>query len=234
MCRQIWRKGLVKVMTISPLQRQRQNTKACVHCSSPVDANARFCGECGAPGHHTHEQAGGSPQQLAQQLRNVSPIGPVTAANIASAPVHTDRGFQFPQANSNHFRVSEPLTGEVVAFKAPSFATVSPMIQRVTPEMREEMGKMMVLLARERIFLVLHCLNFLLINGVGFWLAMKAYSEYNADEITKSVIALTPLMFINSFALVCLSPIKGTKLEIGRLKERIKYLRIQIEYGSIV
>lgn len=107
------------------------------------------------------------------------------------------------------------------------------MIQRVTPEMREELGKMMVLLARERIFLILHCLNFLFINSVGFWLALKAYNEYNADEITKTVIALTPLMFINSFALVCLSPIKGTKIEIGRLKEKIKYLRIQIEYSSI-
>ena len=223
-------------MTISPLQRHNSTaSRACVHCSHPVAPTARFCGECGAPGHHTHEQASGSPQKLAQQLAsaNVSPIGPATAANIASAPVQYNRGFQFPQAENNHFRASEPLTGEVVQFAAPAFATVSPMIQRVTPEMREELGKLMVLLARERIFLVLHCLNFLFINGVGFWLATKAYSEYNADEVTKTVIALTPLMFINSFALVCLSPIKGTKLEISRLKERIKYLKIQIEYSTI-
>ncbi len=194
---------------MAQLQKHPTGTRSCVHCASPVPVFARFCGECGAPGHHTHVQA------------------PATG------------GFQFARAQSQAFKVNDPQTGPVTGpitggARAPGFAAVSNKIRQIRPEIREELGKMIVLLARERLFLYMHCLIFLAINFFGFWLSIKAHNEYNADELTKTVIALTPLMFINCMGLVCLAPIKGTKQEISRLKERISYLKAQIEYQNVI
>jgi hypothetical protein len=46
-------------------------------------------------------------------------------------------------------------------------------------------------------------------------------------------MAFTPLFFINSIALACLSPIKGTKREIARLKEKLTYVKFQVEYQNL-
>jgi hypothetical protein len=184
-------------MTMAQLHKPTPGTKNCVHCASPVPVFARYCGECGAPGHHSHGQ-----------------------------------GFQFPHAEAQPFKVVD--TQPQGPVRAPSFAAVSDKIRQINPAVRQELGMMIVLLARERLFLYMHCLIFLTINFFGFWLSIKAHNEYNADELTKTVIALTPLMFINTMGLVCLAPIKGTKQEISRLKERIAYLKAQIEYQNVI
>jgi hypothetical protein len=116
---------------------------------------------------------------------------------------------------------------------APNFAHVKANAE-IPKELSEELGGTIVLLARERIFLYMHCLLFLAINLFGFWLSMKIYNGYDCDELTRGVISLTPLFYINSVALVCLVPIKGTKREIGRLKERITFLRYRIEYRNLL
>lgn len=46
-------------------------------------------------------------------------------------------------------------------------------------------------------------------------------------------MALFPLLFVNGVALGSLVPIKGTKKEIARLKERMTYLHYQIEYVNL-
>ena len=102
----------------------------------------------------------------------------------------------------------------------------------VPKELQDELGKLIVLLARERVFLYLHCSVFLSLNLFGFWSALKAYHDFVCDDLTKFIMALTPLMFINSLALFFLSPIKGTKREIARLKERVSYVRFQMDYNS--
>jgi len=100
-------------------------------------------------------------------------------------------------------------------------------------ELKQELGKLIVLLARERMFLYFQVGCFLVINMVGFYLAMRAYNEYVGDEVTKFIISLTPMMFINTLALVILCPIKGTKREIARLKEKLSYLKFQIDYRNV-
>jgi hypothetical protein len=145
------------------------------------------------------------------------------------------QGFQYSQNTSAAYAITPiaPMPPPPPAERTPKFAAVAPQITHVDPALRAELTKHVVLLARERLFLYLHCINFLIINAFGFWLSLKAYNEYNADELTKTIIALTPLMFINSIGLVCLAPIRGTKIEIARLKEKVKYIKVQIEFRNI-
>jgi len=177
--------------------------------------------------------------------------GPASVVNFASvqamSPMQSlmpqprfeeqqNSGFQYPQSTNPGFIVSPPQQSAQSAQSsewAPKFAAVAPQITHVDPALRSELAKNIMLLARERMFLYMHCLFFLCINAFGFWLSLKAYNEYNADELTKTIIALTPLMFINTLGLLCLAPIKGTKNEIARLKEKIKYIRVQIEFRNI-
>lgn len=114
--------------------------------------------------------------------------------------------------------------------KAPSF--VKPKTD-VPKELKEELAKLIVLLARERMFLYMHCGIFLCANLFGFYVAMRCYNGFIGDEMSKLMMAMTPLLFINAVALAGLSPIKGTKREIARLKEKLTYVKFQIEYRNV-
>jgi hypothetical protein len=117
----------------------------------------------------------------------------------------------------------------------PDFAQVNPKMSRaIPPELKKEHRKLTTLLARERFFLLTHYLIFLATNLFGFWMAMKAYNGlFYADQISRTVMALFPMFFINTVALGCLAPIKGTKNEISRLKEKLTYLHYRIEYVGL-
>jgi hypothetical protein len=118
---------------------------------------------------------------------------------------------------------------------APQFASL-PKAQTadVSAELKEEMAQVLANLVREQMFLFIHCFIFLATNLVGFWLAIKAYNEYNADEGTKTLIALTPLMLINAVALTCIVPIKGTRREIAKYKEKLQYLHLKLDYRHLL
>lgn len=121
------------------------------------------------------------------------------------------------------------------ALAVPNFAPVAQRHKKgPSEELRAEAGKLMVLLARERIFLYMHWLIFLGINLWGFWLALKCYNEFIGDEMTKLMMGSTPLLYINSCALMCIVPILGTRKEIARLKEKLNYVRFQIEYSHLL
>lgn len=118
--------------------------------------------------------------------------------------------------------------------RVPSFATSGiPVESARTRELIEEANKLSFLLARERVFLYLHWLVFFLINLFGFWMAWKCYAEFIGDEMSKMMMASTPFLFVNSLALLCIVPIKGTRAQIAHLKERIQYLRFNIEFGHL-
>ena len=117
----------------------------------------------------------------------------------------------------------------------PNFATVAPRhIRNPNNELRTEAAKLMLLLARERLFLYSHWLIFLAINLFGFWMALKCYNEYFGDDLTKLMMGSTTLLYINCCALLCIVPIRGTKREIARLKEKLNYVRFQIEYSHLL
>lgn len=100
--------------------------------------------------------------------------------------------------------------------------------------MRAEMASLMAAELRERIFLFMHYCIFLVTNMIGLFISVKCYVEFAGDELAKMMIATTPLMFINLIALCGLVPIKGTKKEIARIKERMTYLKLAMEFDSIV
>jgi len=97
-----------------------------------------------------------------------------------------------------------------------------------------ECGKLMILLMRERLFLYTHWILFIFFNVLGSWLSWKCYGEFIGDEVSKITIALTPFLFINSIALMFIVPIRGTRREISRLKERLSYVRFKIDFGHLM
>ncbi len=114
----------------------------------------------------------------------------------------------------------------------PTFARVKQETQNAG-EINSEVSKTMVLLARERIFLYAHLLTFLAINLFGCWIALKCYYDFIGDEMSKIMIASTPFLFINSLALLVIIPIKGTRSEIARLKERLSHAKFKLDYGHL-
>ncbi|MBY0359993.1 MAG: zinc ribbon domain-containing protein [Candidatus Obscuribacterales bacterium] len=116
----------------------------------------------------------------------------------------------------------------------PGFATAGiPVDNQRNKQLIEEANKLMVLLARERLFLYMHWLFFIAVNLFGIWVAWKSYFDFVGDEMSKMMVASTPFLFINSMALMSLVPIKGTRSEIARLNERLSYVRFNIEFGHL-
>lgn len=129
----------------------------------------------------------------------------------------------------------QPVVGTRQMPTVPAFAPVAPRaVPGAIAELREEQAKLLILLVRERLFLYLHWLGFLSTNLFGIWLALKCYNEYLGDEMTRLMMASTPLLYINLLTLLFLLPIKGTRREIARLKERLNYSKFQMEYNHLL
>jgi len=132
-----------------------------------------------------------------------------------------------------HHGAAAPIVKPITT--VPTFAPVAPgPVLGAVSELHEEAGKIIVKLVRERLFLYLHCCLFVALTVVGLFLAVRCYVDYIGDEMTKLIMSCTPLMFINLSALCCLVPIKGTRREIARLKERLNYVKFQIEYNHLL
>ncbi len=184
---------------------QYARAKVCVNCRCEMEAGARFCGDCGAD-----TSVATAPRSTATR--------PVAATRL------TAESNPAPNPNASKDK------------SVPQFAHVSggKKKRRVNPELTAELGGLLALLLRERIFLVIHCIIFLVVNLFGFSLSIECYTGYIGDEATKIVMAMTPLLFINTVGLACMSPIKGTKKEIARIKEKIQYLRFRMDHEGWV
>ncbi len=117
--------------------------------------------------------------------------------------------------------------------QAPTFARPKNR-NAVDPAVTKELGSLLVLLARERIFLIMHWVIFVVLSLIGFGLAMKCYTEFHGDHMSKLMMSITPMLFINLSALVCLTPIKGTKREIERIEEKIAYLKFSVRFKHLL
>jgi hypothetical protein len=125
-------------------------------------------------------------------------------------------------------RGNSPGSGQAPTFARPKNRNA------VDPAVSRELGSLIVLLARERIFLIMHWAIFVTISLIGFGLAMKCYSEFHGDHMSKLMMAITPMLFINLTALICLTPIKGTKREIERIEEKIAYLKFSVRFKHLL
>lgn len=111
---------------------------------------------------------------------------------------------------------------------------VSPASSSVPAKILAEIEDVKTSLAREQLLLFTNIALFLAVNAFGFWLALKCYYEFIGDDLTRLIMALTPFLFVNSLALLCISPVKSTKREIAQLNQRLKYLRFQMDYQQLL
>lgn len=133
-----------------------------------------------------------------------------------------------PQAESQQARNNAAGGGATPSFARPKGRG------GVDPRATKELGSLLVLLMRERIFLIMHWCIFASLSLLGFGLAMKCYTEFHGDDMSKLMMAITPMLFINLSALVCLTPIKGTKREIERIQEKIAYLKFTMRFKHLL
>lgn len=123
---------------------------------------------------------------------------------------------------------NSPAGGQTPTFARPKVRNT------VDPAASKELGSLLVLLMRERVFLIMHWTIFVTLSLIGFSLAMKCYTEFHGDDMSKLMMAITPMLFINLSALVCLTPIKGTKREIERIQEKIAYLKFSVRFKHLL
>ena len=109
---------------------------------------------------------------------------------------------------------------------APIFAHLHSNLQaRAIPnELQTELGRLLVAIARERLFLYFHWLAFLAFHVSGFMLAYNMYQDFAGDEATKVLVCMPPLFFLNLTAFFMLPIIKTTRFQITRLKEELTYI----------
>lgn len=127
-----------------------------------------------------------------------------------------------------------PQEPTLVTTRTPAFAHAhSQKSQGVPAELQEELGGVLIAVARERLFLYFHWLVFLGVHALGFVLAYMMYQDFAGDEASKILFALPPLFFFNVTAFFCLPIIKSTRFQISRLKEKLTYLHYRIEYHEL-
>ncbi|MCW5822644.1 MAG: zinc ribbon domain-containing protein [Cyanobacteria bacterium TGS_CYA1] len=218
-----------------------KSTKYCRHCSSQVEVGAKFCGDCGTSAEMAINRAGVPGAR--KHVPSFAVPDTVSYAKLAEFERQkltetTDDPIEFDGSNhsnnSSESKNSKIETAQAIAIqrsRTPSFAKQKKVV--VPAELVDELKSLNTALLREQLFLIFHWCIFLAANLIGFVFSMKCYFQFHGDEVSKIMMALTPLTFINLVALASLSPIKGTRAEIARVKERIKFVKIKIEYRNI-
>jgi len=202
-----------------------KSTKYCRHCSSQVEVGAKFCGDCGTSADMAINRAG-----VPGAKRHAPSFAvPDTVSYAKLAQFEREKLVESPNDETKTESAQAVISKQT---KTPSFAKQRPVV--VPAELIDELKSLNTALLREQLFLIFHWCTFLISNLIGFAFSMKCYFQFHGDEMSKIMMALTPLTFINLVALACLSPIKGTRLEIARIKERIKFVQIKIEYRNII
>jgi len=203
-----------------------KSTKYCRHCSSQVEVGAKFCGDCGTSAEMAINRAG-----IPGVKKHIPTFAvPDTVSYAKLAELEREKSFQ----NTDDLEESPTETAQVVVSKSTNTPTFAKQKKAVVPsELIDELKSLNTALLREQLFLIFHWCIFLISNLIGFAFSMKCYFQFHGDEVSKIMMALTPLTFINLVAFACLSPIKGTRAEIARIKERIKFVKIKIEYRNI-
>ena len=232
-------------------------TATCSNCDSSIESMAKFCGDCGEI-----TEFGSGVFQAIYETRAPQTVPVVTAplpepainapsdneasqvsyhelALLESYRLANRSGQEMewaptPTPTNNHGQVIEHSTERVSAPRFAREGKVQGKRSQLPESLVREMQSLNALLLRERIFLGIHWTIFVTANIIGFYLASKCYAGFVGDEVTRFIMALTPLTFINAVALACLAPIRGTRREIARVKERMQYLKVQIDYGNLI
>jgi len=216
--------------------------KACIKCRRSLEARAKFCGNCGSEQpkmvyYPELQSVQLSPLSQSNQMSQLSQIRHLSLSQelmMVGSRVEEAKqasliapGQPILQASLNENPAQEAARA---VYTTPDFAKRRK--RRIPVELKEELAALQLSKAKQKAFLLMHWIIFLISNLIGLYIALKCYFEFNGDEVAKIMVATTPLMFINLTALVCLSPIKGTKRELARLKERETYIRLELEVDA--
>lgn len=216
--------------------------KACIKCRRSLEARAKFCGNCGSEQpkmvyYPELQSVQLSPLNQGNQMSQLSQIRHLSLSQelmMVGSRVEEAKqasliapGQPISQASLNENPAQEEARA---VYTTPDFAKRRK--RRIPVELKEELAALQLSKAKQKAFLLMHWIIFLISNLIGLYIALKCYFEFNGDEVAKIMVATTPLMFINLTALVCLSPIKGTKRELARLKERETYIRLELEVDA--
>lgn len=199
-----------------------KSTKYCRHCSNQIEIGAKFCGECGSSTESAINRA--SMPQIKRQAPSFAVPDTVSYAQLAQL----EREKMSSLADEGEYTQTSPSFA-----RTPVFA-LHEKENEIPPELLDELRSLNTALLREQLFLIFHWSIFLVSNLIGFAFSMKCYFDFHGDELSRMMMALTPLTFINLVAFACLAPIKGTRREIARIKERIKFVQVKIEYRNVI
>jgi hypothetical protein len=203
--------------------------KQCTNCSHVDDSAAKFCEGCGFNYWKpvTTINTGGTPRYEGSAAQTEI-LYPQFAGNGTPTLILPEN---MPKTvPGNMARTLTNLSDSHV----PKFAHVSRVNPELARQRQVELAKLMVLLARERLFLLFHFGVWLCVNLIGFWMSLKCYNEFIGDEMTKIMIGCSPFWVFNILGLTCLVPIRGTRKSIARLKEQIAHARFVVDYGHLM
>lgn len=149
-----------------------------------------------------------------------------------------ERQAKFCGQCGNLMAIPQSMRGPLQVERTPRCTNELPRFARaqfadITPKVKAEINQIMSALFRERFILILNTIVLLGVNLFGFFLSIKAYTEYIGDDVAKLVIAFTPFLFVNSIGFVTMIPIRGTKREIYRLQQRLIFLKAQMDYSHL-
>jgi hypothetical protein len=192
-----------------------------------------------ATGYYPQYVAPGAAQQTAPGVvppmaHVAAPLQGLVSCRSCSHPHQVEAKFCGNCGNSTAMQAqSAPLEAiDTRPHQAPKFAHITHT--EIPKELLQELGDLLVVLIRERLFLYFHCTAFVVLTIAGIWLTFKVYNGFTGDEVTRVILALTPMLFINCCALGIIAPIMGTKREIQKLKYRLLLVRHRIEYRAIL
>ena len=215
----------------------QENTTQCLRCRHQVEITEKFCGSCGAACYKQKSQT--QPNlavtadiaKLPNQTQNLLIPDAISAKDLQgmlgpNGLTSSDRIKAIKASNQANYAERKTARQAVPAFAMRN--------QKISKALQEEISGLQANIIREQIFLILHWICFVVTNLVGFAIALKCYNEFIGDEMSKLMMASTPLMIINLCALCCLVPIKGTKHQIALTLEKLTYAKLKIEYENLM
>lgn len=194
--------------------------KQCGNCRYVEESDAKYCASCGA----RNWQPPNSRFENGQTTHLLYPDHPMSGTPTLVLPDHLPKSVPAGMAKA--------LTNLSDTY-VPAFAHVRGNTAEAIHQSQVELAKLMVLLARERFFLLMHFGIWACVNIIGFTLALKCYNEFIGDELSKIMIGCTPFWVFNLIGLNCIHMISKTRKQISRVKEQITHQRFKVEYGHL-
>lgn len=199
----------------------RYSAGNCHHCNNRLEVHSKFCGGCGCSTIKVNSNSFISLKQPSIGLQQLSTYEQQSRAQDAN------RLNQAEAKVSHHL----PTNAQSQVQNLPNFASGK---RKSNPELEAEIFNLSAQIFKEQIYLIFHWCLFLTVHAFGLFIALKCYSEFIGDDLSRLMMAMTPLIFINLVGLVAIVPIKKTKRQIGLLQQKMTYAKLKIEYENLL